>query len=64
MSRRRNWEYNVHCQECGHEEKSKTKNVYRCDFCGSLDVDVDDGWDNFLLKYSRHEVENGISSEE
>jgi Zn finger protein HypA/HybF involved in hydrogenase expression len=36
----KNWEYNVVCQDCGHEEMSKTRDVYRCRFCGSRDVDV------------------------
>jgi len=35
-----NWDFTVSCQECGLSEKSRTRNVYRCNFCGSLDVDV------------------------
>lgn len=58
MSRRKNWEYTVTCQDCGHESKSKTRNIYRCEHCGSLDVDIDDGWVNFLERHSRqHGVE-------
>jgi Zn finger protein HypA/HybF involved in hydrogenase expression len=63
MSRRRNWEYNVYCLECGHQEKSKTKNVNRCSYCGSLDLDVSDGWEIFLESYSHRreeEYEDGL----
>ncbi len=37
---RRNWEYRVECQDCGLTEMSKNRDVYRCRFCGSKDVDV------------------------
>jgi hypothetical protein len=62
MSRHKGWKYTVHCQECGLDSMSATKSVYRCKFCGSLDLDVSDGWDEYLEKYSeRHEDENGVS---
>lgn len=48
MSRRKNREYRAKCQDCGYEQKSKTRSVYRCDFCRSFNVDVDDGCDNYL----------------
>jgi hypothetical protein len=61
MSRHKDWKYTVHCQECGLDSMSTKKSVYRCNFCGSLDIDVDDGWENFLENRSqRHEAEDGI----
>lgn len=64
MSHNHHWDYKVSCQECGHEEMSKRKDVYRCRFCGSKDIDVDDGWDDFLKTYQHRyeeQEENGLS---
>jgi Zn finger protein HypA/HybF involved in hydrogenase expression len=56
------WNFTIICQECGHEEKTKSKNVYRCHHCGSLDIDIDDRWDEFLESYNEGNevIENGI----
>jgi Zn finger protein HypA/HybF involved in hydrogenase expression len=57
----KNWKYKVTCQECGIEEMKTSKDVYRCRFCGSPDIDIDDRWEEFLEKHMREEEKYGVS---
>lgn len=54
-----NWDYQVSCQDCGLTEMSKTRDVYRCRFCGSRDVDVIRDSNSEEINWD--EVEDGIS---
>jgi Zn finger protein HypA/HybF involved in hydrogenase expression len=54
------WDFTVTCGECGLTEKSQTRNVYRCNFCGSLDVDVQFDEDELIqsLEYRKLKKED------
>ncbi len=58
---RGDWIYKVTCQECGFEETVKTKDIYKCRFCGSIDIDIYDRFDELLDTYQAfEEVSDGL----
>jgi len=58
----KNWDYQVSCQDCGLTEMSRTRDIYRCRFCGSRDIDVyrDSRFDVTKFEEDEAEVEDGI----